>query len=137
MIMKNLLLLLCFVSALSACKKDPDPEADAASKVAGTYQMTSVTQNGVAVSLPLSQSGVTLSGIVVATRKEANTVTIALTLKQTGQADQTGGGDLTLAKSGNSYDLMDGTTKVGTADGTNLTLSVSDGSGQSSIIAKR
>ena len=129
--MKKLLFVFMLSLLFTACKKNEDPAPDAATAVSGTYPLTLFGQDPgdgtgyVEYPLPLTNAGVTLSGTMTVTRDDANTVTLAASLKQTGTADNSQTlGQVTLQKSGSSYDMLDNTVKVGTIDGTNISLDV-------------
>ncbi|WP_420149937.1 hypothetical protein [Spirosoma sp.] len=131
--MKNLILILFVTVVFTACKKNDDPAPDAATAVAGTYALTLFGQDtgdGTGYEeyeLPVVSGGTTLlSGTMTASRDDANTITLAVSLKQAGQADDNQTlGQVTLQKSGSGYDMLDNSSKVGTIDGTNVLLDVS------------
>ncbi|MBO0947265.1 hypothetical protein [Fibrella forsythiae] len=142
--MKKVIYLLLFVTIAACGKKGTDTVApDAASTVAGTYEVSSLRQTSsggtsVTFTLPTSttNAGVvtTLSGQLTTTKKTSTTVGIVFLLKATGQADSpTDLGTFEVKGS----DLYSGTTKTGTADGTNLNLDVTDSKGTRAVIVSK
>jgi hypothetical protein len=115
------LLYLFFVGILAVgCKgNDPIAPADAAAAIAGTYDLSEVTQGGQVTKLPLTIAGTTLSGTFEVTKKTTTTVDIKLTIKQTGEADEV---TTIPGVETKNNELYIGTTKVGTADGKTLSI---------------
>ncbi|WP_375448455.1 hypothetical protein [uncultured Fibrella sp.] len=141
--MKNVFYLL-FVVTIAACgKKGDDVTPDAASAVAGTYEVSSLKQTSaggtsITYTLPTSATSgsvvTTLSGQLATTRQTATTIGVVFLIKATGQADAPN--DLGTFEVKGS-DLYNANTKVGTADGTALNLDVTDSKGTRSIIISK
>lgn len=142
--MKRLLYLSLFVALTTACSKNTtDVAPDAATTIVGTYEVSTLSQTGAGASmtyaLPLTTTSngvtVTLSGQIGVVKKTESTVGMTLTLKTTGQPDNNQ--DIgTLEIKGT--DLYSGTTKVGTADGTNLSLDAANSDGtRAKVVAKK
>ncbi|MEZ0610050.1 hypothetical protein ACAW74_16145 [Fibrella sp. WM1] len=128
------LLYIALVLFIAACGKKNDTVApDAAAKIAGTYVVSRFAVSGTGANdfdFKLPQSGtlngatVTYSATVVVTKQTETSVSMVLIEKITGQADENtefGTADI------KGSELYQGTTKVGTADGTDLNI---DASGQ-------
>ncbi|QJD77219.1 hypothetical protein [Spirosoma rhododendri] len=119
--------------AFAACSKKDDvaPAIDSATQIAGTYVMNNFRYDSASVSvynytLPVSSGSNTLSGTIVARRDSASVVYTTYTLKLTGYPDDNETiGQLKLQGTAAPYDLYYGTTKVGTADGSNFTIDFS------------
>ncbi len=141
--MKKAFYLLLVVTIAACGKKTTDVTPDAATVVAGTYEVSSLKQTSagggtLTFTLPTSTTiaGVvtTLSGQLITTKKTAATVGIVFSIKATGQSDSPT--DLgTFEVKGT--DLYSGTTKVGTGDGTNLSLDVTDNKGTRAVIVSK
>jgi hypothetical protein len=118
--MKQLLYLFIVGILAAGCKgSDPVAPADAATAIAGTYDLTEISEGAQVTKLPFTIAGITLSGTFEVTKKTASTVDINMTLKQTGQAD-----DVTriAGLEIKNNELYAGTNKVGTADGKTLAI---------------
>ena len=142
--MKRLLYLFLLVALTTACSKNsPDVTPDTATTIAGMYEVSTLSQTGaggnMTYTLPLTNTSngvtVTLSGQIGVVKKTETTVGMTLTLKTTGQPDNNQ--DIgTLEIKGT--DLYSGTTKVGTADGTNLILDTANSDGtRAKVVAKK
>ncbi|WP_041257659.1 hypothetical protein [Fibrella aestuarina] len=138
------ILYVAIVVLIAACGKKNDTVApDAAAKIAGTYTVSRFALSGSGANdfdATLPRSGtingvnVTQSGQLVITRQNESSVSLSLTVKTTGQADDTT--DLGTAEVKGS-DLYDGATKIGTADGTNLSIDATDNGVRVIITAKK
>ncbi len=126
--MKKLILFLLVTLAFSACKKGdkdivPQNPADI---VAGTYALTSFYYNDGSTELnpprmPYTQSGKTLSGTVVLNPTAQDNVTLTLTLKATGEQDESIDIDnVEVKKRSNVYGLYIDDELVADADGSNI-----------------
>ncbi len=123
--MKKLLLFLLVLVSFTACKKgeneiDPKNPAEA---VAGSYNLTSFrfvsgTDEVDLPKMPYTQNGQTISGTVVLAAKSEETVTFTLTLKATGQKNQSIDIDNVEVKAdGGAYGLYVDNQLVADADG--------------------
>lgn len=138
------MLCIALVLLLAACGKKNDTVApDAAAKIAGTYTVSRFAISGTGVNdldIALPRSGtlngvnVTQSGQLVLTRVTESTVTMSLVVKTTGQADTTDDFGTVDVK---GTDLYEGTTKIGTADGTNVNIDAMDQGTRVIITAKK
>ncbi|WP_229370380.1 hypothetical protein [Fibrivirga algicola] len=101
---------------------------DAASTVAGTYPLTYVRSDSTGVklyeyNLSYTAGSNTLSGTLTARRDSAAVVFLTQTVKATGYSDQTSViGSVRLQANGSSYDMYLSNQKIGTADGTTLSI---------------
>ncbi|MFD2936799.1 hypothetical protein [Spirosoma flavum] len=115
--------------AFAACSKSNDPAPDASTVVAGTYQLTYLREDSASVvdsiNLPYKINGTTVaSGTIIATRIASATLTdsISFTFLVNGTPSDYPLGRVTVQTNGTSYDLYDGADKIGTADGTNISI---------------
>ena len=140
--MRNLLFLLFFTLAFTACKKDSDPEPQ---QVAGNYEVTRLalsdgTPDSFELNLPITQGSNSISGSLVATNVSGkpNAVTMRLTLRVTGQQpDETDLGEIELRQTGNTFELYQDNVKLGTADGRNINIDVSEQGTRLEIVARK
>ncbi len=118
---------LCLAFVMAACSKD-DPEPDAATQVAGEYPISYYRADSADVTLyefnlPYTAGTTTLSGLITARRDSANVLFLTQTIKITGETDQTSAlGQVKLQAVGSGYDMYYGTQKVGSIDGTNISI---------------
>lgn len=119
--MIKLLTILSVVLFLAGCSKNDDVTLDAGDAVAGIHAVSKFTFDGPGTAgdypydMPVTNVGLTLSGVFVATRKTENTVGMIFTLKVTGSPDDpTGFGDVEVRTNGGNYDLYSGSVKIGT-----------------------
>ncbi|GAA4412936.1 hypothetical protein GCM10023187_40650 [Nibrella viscosa] len=130
--MKKLLYLLFVPLTFTACKKDSEADPDPGARVAGTYQVSYISQEvtgtpKVELSLPVVVGGQTIaSGTATVTRKSENFIDGNLVVKVQGNPDQAVPlTNVEVKRNGSTYDLLLGTNKIGTADGTNLDVDIS------------
>lgn len=138
--MQKLILFFAFLFVFSACKKDDDPTpADPITTVSGTYDVSRLQVGADAYNLPLSSGGQTVSATLTAAKGSAdNTVLLSITLRVSGSPDDTSDiGEVEVRGTGNNLELYDGTTKVGTADGTTLNIDATDGTDRLVIVARK
>lgn len=113
---------------LAACAKKQDVTPDPASTVAGTYPLTYVRSDSAGVklyeyTLPYTAGSNTLSGTMTARRDSATVIFLTQTIKVTGYSDQTSViGSVRLQANGSGYDMYLSNQKIGTADGTTLSI---------------
>lgn len=132
--MKKLFSILAILIFLAGCSKKDDAVApDAGSAVAGTYNVSRLevdaagTANDSKLALPVTNAGITVSATINATRKTEKTIGLLLTLKITGQPDDSDDfGEVEVRANGSNYDLFEGTGKVGTVVGNTLTIDATD-----------
>lgn len=131
--MKNIGIAILLLLAMTSClpdkigKKDPEPE------LAGTYQMTSFNFNNNPV-IPKQGS----SGSVIVVKDSDTQISVTLSTTINGQTKSADLGSASISKSsGSSYDILDGSTRVGSIDGTTFSLAYSDNTGSFSITARK
>lgn len=133
--MKKLLYISLVLFVVLGCKKSEDVNPqDLAGKVAGTYNVTTVINGSTTYNFPVSAGGVTLSAVLVVTKVTDTSVNAVITQKTTGQPDDSdnfGTFDLKGA------DLYQGSTKYGTADGTNFNIDFTQAGVRNAILSKR
>lgn len=131
--MKNFTIIALLLVAFIGCKKEEEAEPEAGATVAATYQMTAWgLDNGTGyseVALPVTTGTTTGSGIVTAVRKDANTVDLSAKITtNTSVISFPGVGQTsvpaTLQKSSSGYDMLNNGTKIGTANGTTITIDI-------------
>lgn len=136
--MKNFFLIILLFVLVAACKKGDDATPDAAARIAGTYDVSRLsidapgTIDDASYNLPITQSGNTLSATIDVTRVTENTVSLNFTLRITGQPDQPNSLGSTLEVRGD--ELYEGSTKLGTANGSTLSLDATDDDGVRTVI---
>ncbi|GAB3994017.1 hypothetical protein GCM10028807_30770 [Spirosoma daeguense] len=137
--MKNFTVVCLLLLAVVACKKEEEAAPEAGATVAGTYQLTLFgLDNGAGAgyseaTLPVTTGPVTGSGTVSAVRKDASNVEISakLSITQNGStnliifpAPPAVSMPVTLQKSGSSYDMLNNGAKVGTTDGSTISIDI-------------
>lgn len=130
--MKNVLIALILLLTVSSClpkkKSDPEPE------LAGTYQVSRLTSNGTTTNLPMNG----VSAIVVVTRSGDTKIDFRIDLINTGKVFGTESASATIQKaSGKEYDILDGSTRVGSINGTDFNLDYTDGGDRFVLIAHK
>lgn len=137
--MKNYLVFFVFLISFSACKKDEDvAPADPATAVSGTYTISRLQDDSGSYNLPQTVNGQTISAILTANRNTASTVGLSITVRITGQADDVSElGEVEVRQAGSGYELYESNTKIGTADGTSLSIDVTDGGSRFAIDARK
>lgn len=136
--MKKFVLFVLLLVLAAACKKGDEAAPDAAARIAGTYDVSRLsldapgTTDDVSVNLPITQNGNTLSATLDVTRVTETTVRLKFTLRITGQPDDPSdlGGDVEVR--GN--ELYEGSTKIGTANGSTLSLDATTDDGIRTVI---
>ena len=122
--MKNILIALILLLTVASCipKKDKDPEPE----LAGTYEVRQLTSGNQTVSLPLNG----VSAVVIVTRPNDTLITFVLEVRGNGQTERSDAADLTIRKaSGKDYDILDGSTRIGSINGTNFNIDGTDDNG--------
>ncbi|MCY7357465.1 MAG: hypothetical protein LH609_08335 [Rudanella sp.] len=131
--MKNFTIACLLLVVFAGCKKEEEAEPEAGATVAATYQMTAWgLDNGTGyseVALPVTTGATTGSGIVTAVRRDANTVELSSKITtNTSIISFPGVGQTsvpaTLQKSSTGYDMLNNGTKIGTANGTTITIDI-------------
>ncbi len=132
--MKNSYVLFALAMAtLAACSKKDDVAPDAGTIVAGTYTLNyfRVDSAGTfqdSLNLPVTFQGITISGSIIATRISPTVDSLTVILRQTGETDENAPlGRVDLQTNGTAHDLYVGSRKVGTSDGTNITIDTDPG----------
>lgn len=125
---KAYVLFALSMATLAACSKKDDVAPDAGSFVAGTYSLNYIRYDSAgtfqdSLNLPFTFQGITISGSIVATRINATVDSLTITLRQTGQNDQVEPlGRVDVQGSSSPYALYVGSQKIGTSDGTTITI---------------
>ena len=130
--MRNTLIALLLLLTVASCipKKDKDPEPE----LAGTYQVSQLTSGNQSVSLPLNG----VSAVVIITRPSDALITFILEVRGNGQTERSDATDLTIRKaSGRDYDILDGTTRIGSINGTDFNVDGTDDNGDRIAITAR
>ncbi|MBD2700864.1 hypothetical protein IC229_09455 [Spirosoma sp. BT702] len=136
--MKKILLGCLLALTIVACKKSADAEPEAGATVAGSYQMTlfgldNGDGKGYSESpLPITTGPITGSGTITTVRKDASSIDLSakLAITQNGSTSliiypaTSTSVPVTLQKSGSSYDMMSNGTKIGTADGSTISIDI-------------
>lgn len=131
--MKSILYALVALFFVTACSKKNDVIAPSIDSLVGTYDVSRLVVSGSptpadnqTVIFPRTSGTLTQSARLDVTKLTATTVGIKLAIVTTGSADVVQDiGSVELKGS----DLYDGTTKAGTADGSNFNLDIVDGDG--------
>ncbi|GAB2569098.1 carbohydrate-binding protein [Spirosoma areae] len=132
--MKTLILFLLVLVSFTACKKgenDVNPQK-AAEAVAGTYTLTSFRYaSGSDVinlpKMPYTQGGQTVSGTVKLSPTSEENVTLTLTLKVTGEQDQSIDIDnVEVKKTSEAYGLYVDNQLVADVDGNNIIFNLNE-----------
>lgn len=121
--MKRLLIYLPML-LLTACGRETDPGP----QIAGTYEMTHYTTPGpngvgtVTYVFPYTnpQNNQVYTGSVNVVRQTDSRIGVVYTIGIKGRAQVADSLQLSVRLSGGKFDLLDGSTKVGTVDGTNF-----------------
>ena len=128
--MKNTLIALVLLLVVTSClpkKKDKDPEPE----LAGTYQVSRLTSGGQTFNLPLNG----VSAAVIITRPSDTQITFVLETRANGRTERSDSADLTIRKaSGKDYDILDGSTRLGSLNGTDFTIDGTDDNGDRIVI---
>lgn len=132
--MKNLLLALLILFTVSSClpekrgKNDPEPE------LAGTYNLTRFLANN--QEYITSTSGIT--GSITVTRVNSSRLSMSLSLRGGGQnvTENLGEVDITKA-SGSNYDILEAGTRIGSINGTDLSLDAGTGADRIVVTARK
>ena len=135
--MKKILLFFFVLVIFAACKKDSDvTPADPVTTVSGTYEINKLQQGTQIFVLPITAGNQTVSAtLTAAPTTAANTVSLSVTIRQTGVPDNTETlGEVEVRGSGTNLELYEGTSKVGTADGKNLTIDATQDTGERIVI---
>ena len=135
--MKNLLiamvLLLTAVSCLPDKKsKDNDPTPD----LTGTYQVSRLIDESQSIDINLPASGI--SAAVIVTSASATELTFRIDVTQNGRVSTGQSATATLRKaSGKAYDILDGSTRIGSIDGTDFSVDYIDSGYRFALSARR
>ena len=131
--MKNSLIALLLLLTVASCipdKKNKDPEPE----LAGTYEVRQLTSGNQTVSLPLNG----VSAVVIVTRPNDTLITFVLEVRGNGQTERSDAADLTIRKaSGKDYDILDGSTRIGSINGTDFNIDGTDDNGDRIAITAR
>lgn len=130
--MKNLILGLFIIVSFTACKKNEETPPDAGTVVAGTYQASlfGINDGSGYKEFPVTTPPTTVTSVVSAERTGATSINLAgkatLPLSVTSNVvyELPKPFPVTLQQNGNSYDMMYNTLKIGTADGTNIAIDI-------------
>ncbi len=136
------LLLIVLTFFISACdnnlfkKKDKDPEPE----LAGTYQVRRFIDESQNFdeNLPVTINGQRLSAAVIVTRSSDTEISFRIDVTVNGQVNDGDTGTATIRKaSGKDYDILDGSTRVGSINGTNFNLDYTDGGDRFALTASK
>ncbi|GAB3641107.1 hypothetical protein [Spirosoma arcticum] len=130
-------LLIALTLLMNACifdklKKDKDPEPE----LAGTYQVTRLVDESQNLDVTLPNSGISAS--VIVTRSSDTEIRFRIDVTVNGRVTTGDTGPATIRKaSGRDYDILDGSTRVGSINGTDFSLDFTDGGDRFAITANK
>lgn len=123
-------LLVLMVTSCLPDKKNKDPEPD----LAGTYQVSQLIAGNQTYNLPSNGA----SAVVIVTRRGENQIDVRLTTTENGSSASDDFPTLNINKaSGNNYDILSSTTRVGSINGTDFLLDFRGTNGQRNAITAR
>ena len=137
--MKNTLIALVLLLVVTSClpkKKDKDPEPE----LAGTYQVDRFIDEsqGFDRNLPVTINNQTLSAAVIVSRSSDTEIRFRIDVTVNGQVTTGDTGPATIKKaSGKDYDILDGSTRVGSINGTDFSLDYTDGGDRFALTATK
>ncbi len=137
-IIYSLAILFSIVFLVPSCKKDVDKKAeqDLAASVAGQYEMSYFEAKGQPINLPAGS----LSGKINIANKDNNVIDMFISTTDTENSNNSGSEtlkDIQLKKENSAIDMYYQTTKIGTINGSDLTINIQDGTDQVVIKAKK
>ena len=128
-----LLMTACLFDKLKK-NKDPEPE------LAGTYQVSRFVDESQNFdrNLPATINGQRLSAAVIVTRSSDTEISFRIDVTINGQVNDGDTGTATIRKaSGKDYDILDGSTRVGSINGTDFNLDYTDGGDRFALTASK
>ena len=134
--MKNVLIALLLLLTVAACSTKKDPEPD----LAGTYQMSRFidTSRSFDFQLPGVVNGKNVSGIVLVTRTSDTQITWRVDLTIDGQVSQLNPVPSDIRKaSGREYDVLEGGVRIGTINGTDFLIDITDNNIRQALTARK
>lgn len=142
--MKNLWIALLLFLTVSSClpdkkgKNDPDPEPD----LSGTYQVSRLIDEtsspAINLTLPTTTNGHRLSATVVVSRLSETHIRFNINTNIDGQITNGQTADATIQKaSTGSYDLLDGSTRVGSINGTDFSIDATEAGKRIAVVARK
>jgi hypothetical protein len=118
---------------LYSCKDKDSVDPSMADQVTGNYSVTSISQGGVTVTLPVQG----LSGDYMVSKISDSKVKVSFVLKSAGYPDEVGEEDATLKKAADGSIEFYTTGKVGSFANNTITFEFTDENGAIKIVAKR
>lgn len=137
-IIYSLAILFSIVFLVSSCKKGVDKKADEdlAAAVSGQYVMSYFEAKGQSINLPTGS----LSGKINIANKDNNVIDMLISTTDTENSNNSGSDtlkDIQLKKENSAINMYYQTTKIGTINGSDLTINIQDGTDQVVIKAKK
>lgn len=118
---------------LYSCKDKDSVDPSMADQVTGTYNVTSISQGGIVVTLPVQG----VSGEYSVSKINDSKVKVSYVLKSTGYPDEVGSEDATLKKASDGSIEFHTTEKVGNFANNTITFAFTDENGDITIVAKK
>ncbi|RYU93777.1 hypothetical protein [Emticicia agri] len=118
---------------LYSCKDKESVEPSMADEVTGNYNVSSISQGGLVVTLPMEG----LSGEYSVSKINDSKVKVSYVLKSKGYPDEVGSEDATLTKASNGGIDFHTTEKVGNFANNTITFEFTDENGDITIVAKK
>ena len=125
--------LVFSVVFLYSCKDKDSVGPSMADEVTGSYSVTSISQGGIVVTLPMQG----VSGEYSVSKINDSKVKVSYVLKSAGYPDETGSEDATLIKASNGGIDFHTTEKVGNFANNSITFEFTDENGDITIVAKK
>ncbi|GAB3520378.1 hypothetical protein [Emticicia fontis] len=118
---------------LYSCKDKDAAEPSMADQVTGSYNVTSISQGGIVVTLPAQG----VSGEYSVSKINDSKVKVSYVLKSAGYPDEVGSEDATLTKGSNGGIDFHTSAKVGNFMNNTITFDFEDENGAITIVAKK
>jgi len=125
--------VICSMVFLYSCKSKDGVDPSMADQVTGTYNVSSISQGGLTVNLPVDG----VSGEYTVKKLSDSKVTVSYVLKSAGYADETGQEDATLQKANDGGIDFYTTGKVGNFNNNKITFDFDDENGNIKIVANK
>lgn len=134
--MKNVLIALILLLTVTSClpkkggKDDPEPD------LAGTYQVSRFVDESQNININLPNSGV--SAAVIVTRPSDTRLGFRIDVTNNGRVTTGTSATATIRKaSGKDYDILNGSTRVGSVNGTDFNLDYTDRGDRFALTARK